>query len=103
MSPKKSAQNFVKQRKNIRFRPDASVIAQIDFGGATAEFKPTASALVFSEAYTGCGLVVLTADLSNLESTIRVKIGDLAPLTGEIVWVRELDSEVCKVGVRYLQ
>lgn len=93
---------FSKQRRNIRYQPDPLTVAWIDPLSSGGTFKPKLKALVFSESYSGCGLVGLTADFFNIDSSFRIKVGDVLPLRAEIAWVRELDQDVCKLGIRYL-
>ena len=87
-------------RRFIRFPADALTVAYVDWI-ESGQFRPTDSALVFSESQGGCGLVMLDKTLE-LKQKIRVKVGDLAEILGEVAWVHRLDEHVVKVGVRYL-
>ena len=88
------------QRRFIRFPADALSVAHLDWI-ESGSFRPTEMALVFSESQGGCGLVLLHQDV-NLRQKIRVKVGDLQEILGEVVWKHQLDNDVLKIGVRYL-
>jgi len=93
------------ERRKVRFAPDEGAIAQIDptIREDNADFEPKIQALVIDEARDGCGLVVVNNKVLFEGDTCLVKIGDLDPLISEIRWVQELDEDVQKIGVMYLE
>jgi hypothetical protein len=101
-NPKQSPSQYMMKRKNIRFKPEGSTLAWIDLNPASAQFTPQVKALTFSESAGGCGLVVLINDFFTADSKLKVQIGELKPLVAEICWIQELDADVCKVGLRYV-
>ena len=60
-------------------------------------------ALVIDEALDGCGLVVVNNKILAEGDICLVKVGMLDPLIGEVRWLRELDEEVHKIGIMYLE
>ena len=94
------------KRRHIRFRPDTGELAYIDLL-ADNEFKPEIQALIVNESpMGGCCLVMLRDDETEKlrqNDRCRVKVGKLAPLKAEAVWVRRLDEDVIKVGFRFLE
>ncbi|MEZ4742427.1 MAG: hypothetical protein R3B45_08275 [Bdellovibrionota bacterium] len=90
------------KRKHVRFKPDIEDLCLIDLN-LTGEFKPTIGAFIVNESpMSGCGLVLRVNDGVDSGTKIRLKLGKLAPLTGEVVWHRELDHELVKVGIKLL-
>lgn len=92
-----------KKRRFIRFSPELNVTADIDLREYGKDFSADLKALVFSESQGGCGLVVLANDLLEHGMTIRVKIGDLNPIAAQIVWRKDIDSQVILLGLKYLE
>lgn len=90
-----------KQRKNIRFNPDQGAVAQVCFG--TKTFKPDHHALILSESYRGCSIVLTLAPDVAVGDRLRIKVGNLAPMLAEVRWVIPLDDEIQKIGFMYLQ
>lgn len=92
-------------RKSIRFEPDEGTLAYIDTTPREhkSEFDPKIMALVIDEALDGCGLAVVNNKTLFEGDICLVKVGLLDPLIGEVRWVRELDEEVHKIGIMYLE
>jgi hypothetical protein len=93
------------QRENIRFQPDPDTIAHIDciHLTKTSPFQPTMQALVTEESHRGCGLVLkMTKDLQ-VGAVCRVKVGHSSALRAEVRWRVELDSQVFRIGVMFLE
>jgi hypothetical protein len=67
-------------------------------------FRPSLVAMILEESpMGGCGLAMqITPDLKP-GVKVRAKVGKLAPLLAEVVWVRVLDDRVMRVGLRYLE
>ena len=60
-------------------------------------------ALVTTEAYGGCGVVVNADEDWKPGLKCLVEIGKLSPLVAEVAWVRPIDEEIVRVGFRYLE
>ena len=91
------------KRSSIRYQPDEGTFALIDCDADAKTFNPTLPALVFSEAHKGCGLVALTSDHLQVGRILRVQVGSLAPLRSEIRWREQLDPNVIKIGIMFLE
>lgn len=91
------------KRKSIRFKPDLGSIALLDFA-VEGDFEPSVTGLICNESYAGCALV-FAADIFKLKAghTIRVQPGAIGPMPAEVVWVKRLDEELVKVGLKYLE
>lgn len=80
------------KRKSIRFLPEENTTAWVN----------GAAALVFSEAHRGCGLIMVAAHCPVKGEEVTLVIGPLAPLRGIVRWRKNLDAEVAKIGIEYL-
>ena len=93
-------------RRFMRFAGNPMETAYVDLHPKRTRFTPTLAALIFQEAYGGCGLIFFNRD--QLEGTFNeglqcmIKIGDLTPLPARAVWVKPVDSDVLKVGFEFL-
>lgn len=88
------------KRRSVRFISDPVPYAAIDTA-ATGEFEPTISGLVFSESFTGCGVVSITEKLSEGQN-IQIQINDHPIAKGKVVWVKTQDDGIVKIGIQYL-
>ncbi|MGK5084321.1 hypothetical protein WDW37_13575 [Bdellovibrionota bacterium FG-1] len=91
------------QRKFIRHVPDEGDFALIDLNPNNDDFKPTIPALIINEAYKGCGLLVHPHSKLAIGTHVRAQVGKLAPVLSEIRWRKDIDSEVCKIGLLFLE
>ncbi len=90
-------------RKSVRFTPDPGLVAQICFSPKTKTFKAEYSALILSESYRGCSLLIALAPDIAVADRLQIKVGELGPLLAEARWVIQLDEHIQKVGFMYLQ
>jgi hypothetical protein len=92
-------------RRSLRFPPDEGAVAWIDPSVHEDKhaFKPTVAALVIDEALNGCGLITLAQDWLREGAECMVRVGQLAPLRAEIRWVKDLNDDVLKIGVVFLE
>ena len=91
------------RRKHTRYKPKEGVIAEISLSGQKDPFAPDLVGLVFSESYDGCGLVLLQSNALQSGMQCVIKVGNLSPLDAEIVWRTEIDPQVIKIGLRFLE
>jgi hypothetical protein len=89
-------------RAHVRYAPDEGDFALIDPQADGAEFSPKIPALIASESYRGCGLVVMKNANLNTGDKIRLQVGKLPPLKAEVRWRMKVDAEIFRVGIMYL-
>ncbi|MBL7670490.1 MAG: hypothetical protein JNM39_08385 [Bdellovibrionaceae bacterium] len=89
-------------RKSTRFQPDPMTIAQLDFATGK-EFRPTLIGLVINESYTGCAIVLVTDEAPKKDLKLKIKVGALSPLKAQIAWIKNLEENIYKVGIRLLE
>ncbi len=90
------------KRSYTRFKADAGTLALIDIKKGE-KFHPELVGLVFEEAYKGCGIIVLAAEELQIGQIIKVAVGKLKALKAEVCWRIQLDSNVIKIGIKYLE
>jgi len=91
--------NSPTQQRFTRFKPDPLTVAYIDLK-TTGSFSPSIVALVINESYMGCALI-LTSDLPLKKLSIRIKVGELGILKASIIWVKNLEENIHKVGIKF--
>ncbi len=91
----------IKKRKSIRFRATPIAVAFIDLNHSNKTFKPTVTALIANESYTGCALVLVSDETFKVNQLAKVKIGDLDPLDARVVWSKTLEENIKKIGFEF--
>lgn len=86
-----------KKRKHIRFHAEEDTFITVKL-----EDDSLFTGLCLSESQGGCSGVFVKSDHFMAGKMGMVKVGKLDPLSAEIRWVTELDSEVIKVGFHFL-
>lgn len=89
-------------RKAFRFKPDPMAIAYIDTKNGN-EFAPSLVAVVINESFTGCAVVLASDVPLKTDMKIKIKVGNLEPMKGQIVWIKTLEENIHKVGVKLLE
>lgn len=89
------------KRKFIRFQPDQFDVAFVEFSPSERAFNPSHVALILDEAHGGCGLVITLSKKPRKGDLVRVKVGKLSPLIGDLVWVKKLTDHVYQIGIEY--
>jgi hypothetical protein len=92
-----------KTRRKLRFAPDPSQHAEIDFNLNRKNFEGELPALIFNESYSGCCVVMMKEKRLKVGGHFKVKVGLLAPLLGEVRWINELDDHFVKLGIEFLE
>ena len=93
------------KRRRVRFRPDPLDYCQIDSrAGAPEPFVPDSVAIVVDEEpMGGCGVVMLNTGKLEVGSLCRVKVGRLDPLRAKIVWRKDLEAGIVRIGFEFLE
>ena len=101
----KKSQDAANKRRSIRFQPDPNTMAHVELGtfSTSKVFRPSLTALVTEESYRGCGLALMMSKDLQVGSKMRIQVGKGAPLIGEVRWRTELDSQIMRVGIMYLE
>lgn len=97
--------NEKNKRRSIRFAPDAGTFAKIDLQASRLDgaFQPSVVALVAEESAKGAGIVVLNIPGLQKGDICRIQVGQLSPLQAEVRWRKEIDPDVIRVGLQFLE
>ena len=91
-------------RKKLRCKPDKLEIAMIMFDADQVTWDPDDVALIIDESvFSGAQLIMKFNDYVKPGSRVKVKLGILEPLLSEVVWRKEVASDLCRVGVKFLE
>ena len=92
------------KRHHLLSKPDLNDYVEVDLNADSSPFSSKFVALLVEEApLGGCSFACLLEHGLEIGQVIRVKVGRMAPLRAEIVWIRELDAQVTRYGVKYLE
>lgn len=95
---------FSNARKYIRFKPDDLDVAYVMLTAPDAdEFRPDLSALIVDESHKGCSIAILAADHIKEMAILYIKVGKLLPLKAQVVWKKDLDGIIERLGIMYLE
>jgi hypothetical protein len=78
-------------------------LVQIDLRDEGGAFSPGPIGIAFSEAYGGCGIVIVASESLKVGDRCRVQVGGLSPLLAEVVWREEIDKQAMKIGLKFLE
>lgn len=92
-----------KYRSSIRFHPDPTDYALLDFKPKALRFSPSTSALILNESYSGCAILMTSEVVIPTKTKVKIKVGKLDPILGEIIWVKNLEENIFKVGIKLLE
>ena len=91
------------KRRFIRYQSDRRIFARIDTNVHRKVFQPDLVALVLDVSPGGCGLVVLATENLKIRDQCVIQIAEEDPTPAEIAWRVDLDEQVIKLGVRYIE
>jgi hypothetical protein len=88
-----------KKRKSFRFKAEPGTL--VVFQKVSNPVKITG--LAIDESYRGCSFVMVSKEPFEKGDHIKVKVGKLAALLGEVRWVKDLKDSVWTIGVEFLE
>lgn len=84
-------------RRHIRFEPDINtLVVALDDQGSRL------SGVCLDESLSGCAAVFKKHANFVEKKILDIKVGQLKAIKAEIRWVKEIDTDVLKVGFEYL-
>lgn len=89
-------------RGTIRFQANPMDFAKLDFENK-GDFTPTSVGLIINESYSGTAIVICGKHDFKTDQVIAIQVGHVGPLPAKIVWFKELDEGIHKIGVQYLE
>ena len=93
---------MVMPRKSVRFKPDPLTVALVDLK-KSKNFEPNLVGIVINESYSGCAIVVVSDLVLKKGTKVKIQVGQIPPLKGEIMWIKNLEENIHKIGVKLLE
>ncbi|MCA1904269.1 MAG: hypothetical protein CV045_05985 [Cyanobacteria bacterium M5B4] len=93
-------------RRYLRFPPDPIEVAYLDWRDDRENFTKEVVALIVDVAPKGgCSLIFRHPKDPKLTAgkRCRIQVGDLRPVSAEVVWARELDRDIYRCGFIFLE
>ena len=89
-------------RGTIRFQANPMDYARLDFN-PQGEFAPSTVGLIINESYSGTAVVICGTHTFKTDKVISIQVGHIGPLKAKLVWFKELDDQIHKIGIQYLE
>lgn len=100
---KTAVKNFKQNPKRpIRFKSEPMTLGYIDVV-STNTFNPQVVGIVLNESYTGCALILASDSKFKINQEVKIKVGKLDPMKASIIWLKTLDENIYKVGIKFLE
>lgn len=87
--------------RSTRFQPDPLDSALLDFNFDATPFTPTTVGLIINESYTGCSIVLKAVELRP-NQLLRVQVGRLGVMGAKLIWAKEVEEGLMKIGIQFL-
>jgi hypothetical protein len=68
-----------------------------------SKFKPNIIAIIFSQSPGGCGISMASTDLIEVGQRVRIQLGSMLPVYGEVVWMNNSDANTMKMGLKFVR
>jgi hypothetical protein len=89
-------------RFRIRFSPEVGAYAEIGNLDANDNFILEKAALIVDESYSGIGLIIINDEKYIPGFECRLRIGNLGPIKGRVIWKKIIDEHAARIGINYL-
>jgi hypothetical protein len=89
------------KRKNVRFSPVPNTTLWVS--KSVLNFDEDFLGLVDSEAQKGCGAIFNQETGFAVGDFCLVKVGKLAPLKSQVVWMSQIDDSIYRMGFHFLE
>lgn len=91
-----------KGRINIRFKSDNKTLAQISYHESKQDFVVDVIGLAINESYSGSCICFVSKDAPKKDSEFWLKVGNMPILRAKCIWKKDVDEDLCRVGIHYL-
>ncbi|CAM2007970.1 PilZ domain-containing protein [Acanthopleuribacter pedis] len=93
-------------QKDLEVRT-VEVVAHIDINTEDENFEPEYIGMVVEQSHQGCGLVLVrySEDYEKIDKgqEVVVKVGRLHPMKAKVRWRKNLDEDLFKLGLEFLE
>jgi hypothetical protein len=88
-------------RRSVRFTPDPLTIAVLSLN-AEKVFRPVLVGLVLNESFGGCSILINHDDSLKNDQIVNIKVGQLGLMKAKVIWVKNLEESIYKVGLKFI-
>ena len=88
------------QRKHQRYHNSQG--SPVELLTDVEEMTPSFKGMILDDSFEGCGLIVITEEKLLNGQLCKLKIKNLEPILCQIVWLKKLDKNLTRLGLRYL-
>ncbi len=100
----------VNQRQKYRFFLSKGTLVFLTFQTEANLLEESFESIVIDDSAEGCGLIIIKDSPLILEQLLRLQQGDICslnidnkpPIFGELVWLKEIDDLIVRLGIKYL-
>lgn len=87
--------------RSTRFNANSLDYSLLEFEPLSENFKPGLVGIIFNESYTGVSILIKYEDEITEDMKVRIKVGNIDPLEGKVVWIKKLEPGVYRLGIQY--
>ncbi len=90
------------EREYERFEGSFGTSVQVAL--TTSKHKQTNkyNGFIINDSLGGCSLIVLTKDILEVNQCCWLQLGNLESIPARIIWVKQLDQYLFRLGMKYL-
>ncbi|ACK73027.1 hypothetical protein PCC7424_4666 [Gloeothece citriformis PCC 7424] len=89
-------------RQYSRFTNNLGTLVEINLHLDPTVFSNWIKGLIINDSLGGCGLILTTKEVVHPNQICSIRIKGLNPIKIRIVWVKELDTNIYRLGLEYL-
>lgn len=89
------------QRRALRYSPDIGDYAVLCFSDSDSQFKVDSVGIILNESSSGCAVCIPATRRLKEGDQFVVQVGKMEPQLATVVWRKELDKDVVKIGIKY--
>ena len=88
----------LKKRKYTRFKSEG-----LNFATLTHDSKGISiGGILYTESYGGFSMVIVEPDGIHISEQWKAQINQMGPYDVEVVWKKEIEESITKIGFKYL-
>lgn len=90
-------------KRPIRFTPDPLTIAVLFSENSPPSETLSIVGLVLNESFGGCAILINHDGGLKKDLKLKIKVGQLSPMRANVIWVKNLEESIYKVGLKFLE
>lgn len=88
-------------RRALRYSPDIGDYAVVCFSDPDSQFRVDSVGIILNESSSGCAICIPATRRLKEGDQFVVQVGKMEPQLATVVWRKELDKDVVKIGIKY--